>query len=147
MKHKDKRVLVLIALGAGVLLLNQIGFGRNATSSIFLTAVQEKGRKFSLVQVSKNISMTFSPGISQLSTQTACADTPPQLALFFNLPMPVNRADAQDLVMLPGIGPRISARILNYRAEHGTLKPKDLTKIQGIGPSMTKRLQPLLCFD
>lgn len=56
--------------------------------------------------------------------------------LFFS-PLPINSADALLLQTIPGIGPGISTRIVQYRQEHGPLQHlDDLLNIPGIG---TKR--------
>jgi hypothetical protein len=83
-----------------------------------------------------------------LADSLSCADTPPQAARFFGLPLPVNRADQQALMALPGIGPKLSENILKYRAKQGGISgPDDLIKVKGIGPKRLARLTPLVCFD
>jgi DNA uptake protein ComE-like DNA-binding protein len=83
-----------------------------------------------------------------LNSSLSCVDTPPEAARFFGLPLPVNRADQQSLMALPGIGPKLSANILKYRAEQGDITgPDDLIKVKGIGPKRLARLTPLLCFE
>ncbi|WP_417915039.1 ComEA family DNA-binding protein [Candidatus Electronema sp. JM] len=83
-----------------------------------------------------------------LADEMACADIPPELAAFFHLPLPVNRADQAALMRLPGIGPKLAESIITYRAEHGGITgPDDLIKVKGIGPKRLVNLTPLLCFD
>ncbi|MCX6092168.1 MAG: helix-hairpin-helix domain-containing protein [Candidatus Bipolaricaulota bacterium] len=54
----------------------------------------------------------------------------------------VNAASAAELTELPGIGPVLAARILAYRAEHGTFRTLDeLTAVKGIGPSTVEGLR------
>ncbi len=46
----------------------------------------------------------------------------------------INTADAAELDKLPGIGPALAERIIQYRMEHGLfLQPEDLKKVSGIG--------------
>lgn len=79
---------------------------------------------------------------------TSCANTPPELAAFFNLPLPVNRADQTALMRLPGIGPKLAENILRYRERQGGFAgPDDLLHVKGIGPKRFARLLPFLCFD
>ncbi len=47
----------------------------------------------------------------------------------------VNRASADELQRLPGIGPMTAARIVEYRAAHGGFRrPEELQDVPGIGP-------------
>jgi DNA uptake protein ComE-like DNA-binding protein len=87
-------------------------------------------------------------GLPIIAGMSSCADTPPQLAAFFNLPLPVNRADQSAFMRLPGIGPKLAAQIIRSREEQGKMaKPDDLLKVKGIGPKRSASLLPLLCFD
>ena len=47
----------------------------------------------------------------------------------------LNRATAEELQRLPGIGPSTAARIVEYRDAHGGFqRPEDLQDVPGIGP-------------
>ena len=60
----------------------------------------------------------------------------------------VNRASAEELASLPGIGPALAARIVEYRTAHGAFATMDdLGAVPGIGPAMQSKLTPLLRFD
>lgn len=60
-------------------------------------------------------------------------------------PIDLNRATETDLKRLPGIGPKIAARILAYRDEHGPFATVDaLAKVSGIGPRTVAKLKPLV---
>jgi competence protein ComEA len=60
----------------------------------------------------------------------------------------VNRASADELASLPGIGPALAARIVEYRTAHGAFATMDdLGAVPGIGPAMQSKLTPLLRFD
>ncbi len=147
-EHQDKRTLVLIALGLGVMALHWLPFNVGQPSSDFISGVAGKQYLAASVRIQKNSSVPIPADAVRLSGQTSCADTPPRLALFFNLPMPVNQADFKDLIMLPGIGPRMAERILNFRTTQGPISgPESLKQIRGIGPKLTDRLLPLVCFD
>jgi len=55
----------------------------------------------------------------------------------------LNRASADELEGLPGIGPKTAQRILDDRRVRGPFhKPKDLTRVKGIGPKTLERLLP-----
>jgi competence ComEA-like helix-hairpin-helix protein len=62
------------------------------------------------------------------------ASLPPALANIFFQPIPINRADADILTSLPGIGPVLAERIVQRREKHGPFRSKDeLLHIAGIG--------------
>jgi len=84
-----------------------------------------------------------------LTAGMSCPNIPPELAAFFNLPLPVNRADQAALMRLPGIGPKLAENIIHYREERqgGIAGQDDFIKVKGIGPKRSVLLLPLLCFD
>lgn len=60
-------------------------------------------------------------------------------------PLDLNAADARALEALPGIGPSLAARIVEYRARHGPFRRvEDLLAVPGIGPRTLERLRPLV---
>jgi competence ComEA-like helix-hairpin-helix protein len=53
-----------------------------------------------------------------------------------------NRATAQELEALPGIGPVLAARIVADREAHGRFRRvEDLDRVSGIGPRMLERVR------
>ena len=60
----------------------------------------------------------------------------------------INSASAEELAALPGIGPALAARIVEYRTAHGAFATMDdLGAVPGIGAAMQTKLTPLLRFD
>jgi competence protein ComEA len=54
----------------------------------------------------------------------------------------INRASADELRALPGIGPALAARVVAWRVEHGPFRSVDeLEKVPGIGPKTATRLR------
>ena len=57
----------------------------------------------------------------------------------------LNRATAAELETLPGVGPVLSGRIIEYRRRVGALgSVEELGEVSGIGPATIERLRPLV---
>jgi competence ComEA-like helix-hairpin-helix protein len=55
----------------------------------------------------------------------------------------VNSASVEELEALPGVGPALARRIVEWRAENGRFRAvDDLDHVAGIGPAMLARLRP-----
>ena len=58
----------------------------------------------------------------------------------------LDTATATDLQTLPGIGPALADRIINYRATHPHIATVDaLDDVPGIGPSLIEKIRPGVC--
>jgi competence protein ComEA len=69
----------------------------------------------------------------------------PQL-LTLGLALDLNNATALDLDSLPGIGPALAQRIIDYRQSHGPFKNiDDLEQVSGIGPKKLAQIKPYVC--
>ncbi len=80
--------------------------------------------------------------------QNTFKSIPPELALFFNRPVPLNRCQQSDLELLPGIGPHLAALIINERQKNGGISgPEALRHVHGIGPARLQRILPLVSFQ
>ncbi len=98
-------------------------------------------------QANQNDLLELPFGLLAITPDLPCEEIPPELALLFHLPLPINRADQEELMLLPGIGPKLSERTISFREGQGPITgPEDFIRIKGIGPKMTARLTPLLCF-
>jgi competence protein ComEA len=57
----------------------------------------------------------------------------------------INTGSAQDLNSLPGIGPSIAQRIIDYRAAHGPFSQiEDIMNVAGIGPATFDNIKDLI---
>ena len=84
-------------------------------------------------------------------TETSIADpsnTPPSARVpsgAGHATLDLNRASEQELEALPGIGPVLAERIVEYRHARGTFHDvEQLRKVKGIGKKKFERLRPLV---
>ncbi|MBQ2657367.1 MAG: ComEA family DNA-binding protein [Erysipelotrichaceae bacterium] len=57
----------------------------------------------------------------------------------------INSADIEELCTLPGIGPKIAQRILDYRIKQGSfLSLEEIKNVSGIGNVKFKRIKELI---
>jgi competence protein ComEA len=59
----------------------------------------------------------------------------------------INQASAEELQRLPGIGPKISQRIVEERRKGSFRTMADLKRVHGIGPKTLQRLEPYISFE
>jgi len=60
----------------------------------------------------------------------------------------VNTADGNALQALPGIGPVLAQRILDYREAHGKfVRPEDIKNVKGIGDSIFEQIEDLIAIE
>ncbi len=58
-------------------------------------------------------------------------------------PVDLDRASAEDLAAVPGIGPGLAAEVVRDREERGPFgKPDALRRVRGIGPARMERARP-----
>jgi competence protein ComEA len=68
--------------------------------------------------------------------------------LTLGLPIDLNAATASDLDALPGIGPALAGRLVEYRQQHGPFKKIDeLINVSGIGPKLLEKIKPFLIIS
>lgn len=57
----------------------------------------------------------------------------------------INYANADEIEKLPGIGPSLAQRIVEYRTKNGRFKePGELKKVKGIGDKLFDKIQPFI---
>lgn len=58
----------------------------------------------------------------------------------------INKADVEDLETIPGIGPSMAEKIVNYRNENGNFKSiEDLKNVSGIGEKKFESMREYIC--
>ena len=63
------------------------------------------------------------------------------------LRLSINTSGADELVLLPGIGPSIAQRIVDYRTEHGLFQNiEELMNVPGIGQAKYESLSSQICL-
>ena len=64
------------------------------------------------------------------------------------LPVNINTAAAEELDVLPGIGPALAGRIIAYREEHGPFTAvEDLLEVSGIGEKVLDGLRDQIVLE
>jgi hypothetical protein len=144
---KDKRALVLFALGVGILAVDWFTHPLIMDHSRYFW--QQPENHASPVVITTALKKPLSAeSACEFSKNMACSITPPRLALFFDLPVPLNRADYLTLTMLPGIGRKRAENILKFRARQGPIIDAGmLARVEGISRKLSGRLEPMLCFN
>lgn len=57
----------------------------------------------------------------------------------------LNKANSKELEQLPGVGPVIAARIIQYREQHGGFSSlQELIEVKGIGEKTVEKIKPYL---
>lgn len=60
----------------------------------------------------------------------------------------LNLAERSELLILPGVGPALADRIIQYRQTEGPFRqPEEIEKIRGIGKIKTAKLLPYLTVE
>ncbi len=68
--------------------------------------------------------------------------------LVFNEPIDINSATANELELLPGIGPILAARIIEARRRsNGFSSTAELERVKGLSPARLKALIPYITIE
>ena len=155
--ERDFRVPVLLLSGLIIFALSCFSPESERQASLYYLVPAQDGGKAEILRVPpsaspEQVNQIAPPpdalaDVLALGPDIPCGAAPPEITRLFNLPLPINRADQESLMLLPGIGPKMAARIIAFREEQGDITgPDDFIRVKGIGPKMTARLTPLLCF-
>lgn len=73
---------------------------------------------------------------------------PARLAPLFFQPIPINQADEELLITIPGIGPAFARRIIEFREYYGRINAiEELDAVRGVGPVKLEILKTHLVAD
>lgn len=90
-----------------------------------------------LARISPHLTLApapLAPRVQRSQPSRAVRGEPPVVDL--------NRASAAELEALPGVGPSLAARIVDWRGRHGRFRSvDDLEKVPGIGPATVARVR------
>lgn len=126
---KVVRVVMVIVMG--------ILFGLSALSGVAM-AVEKKEAASGMAVVAEK---------STAPAKAVAGEKNPEIKASKGLPkdLNINTADKDQLVALPGIGPKAAEAILAYRKDNGNFKSvDDLTKVKGIGDKTLEKIRPYL---
>ncbi|MBL7033526.1 MAG: ComEA family DNA-binding protein [Candidatus Delongbacteria bacterium] len=83
--------------------------------------------------------------LPQVSDDTPVSDESAATGVSGTAPLDINRASATELETLPGVGPVLAQRIVDWRQQQGPfLQEDDLLQVRGIGQRSLERLLPLI---
>ena len=85
----------------------------------------------------------FLPGLLSQSANLEPAVYEPASQIGVELRLDLNQATSEQLQELPGIGPALAGRILEYREKNGPFRsPWELTAVSGLGEAKVSDLLP-----
>lgn len=90
------------------------------------------------------------PAVGEAMPDTASAPTTsdPTTVVLPTSPVNINTAAADELLMLPGIGPTKAQNLIDYRTRNGPfILVDDLQEVPGFGPVLIDNLRPYLTVD
>lgn len=87
------------------------------------------------------------PGLLEASREEREAELRRRTPLAEGETVDPNRAPAEELDRLPGVGPSVARAIVAEREAGGFFRsPEELERVRGIGPATLERIRPLLDF-
>lgn len=130
-------------LVAAILLVLWIGWpAPHDSAPIGDVQTVEGERQETVVQREERAAVSRQPSPTTAAVSTAAQAHPPQGKL------DPNRATAEELQALPGIGPVLAQRVIEQRTTHGPFHTvDDLRDVKGIGKKRMDQLRPLIMVD
>ena len=80
-----------------------------------------------------------------LSAQSKAPAPKPTATATAAAPVNLNTATAEQLATIPGVGPKMAERIIDYRQKSGGFKKiEDLMNVSGVGEKSFLKMKPLI---
>lgn len=134
------RYLVVIA---AVLCAMIIGYNLFFTPEVKITAVYVDSSS-----VSDSGGVPVNTGIVEPESRIELSEVPTPAGASFAGKININEATAEELDSLPGIGPVLAGRILEYREKNGRFQSLDqLKNVSGIGESTFEKLKDFITLE
>lgn len=110
------------------------------TNKINLAAKLEDGQQLQIPDTSGNV-----PGAASTSTGPFTVITTPGATQNSSDLVNINTATLDQLDTLPGIGPTIAQKIIDYRTQHGPFANiEDIMNVSGVGPATFDNIKNLI---
>ncbi|MCF7796326.1 MAG: helix-hairpin-helix domain-containing protein [Lentisphaeria bacterium] len=91
---------------------------------------------------------TFQAVSHELNSNTAIVESKAEKISMLEGTININQADTATLQQLPGIGPTLASRIIDFRSEHGPFTQiEDLKKVKGIGTKMFEKISKIISAE
>lgn len=131
----DNRIWAVLFLGVSMLVIFAV---QHKGSTNYHTAFQQMELR--------EIDHTLAWVAEEAHTVTPPATLRAEMAPFFFAPVPINSADQELLITLPGIGPGMAKRIIDFRKKGPIKNADDFMRIEGIGSKRYGSLQQYITF-
>jgi len=120
---------------------------RSEVDKLFST-MHNNGKLTELSQKWFNADLSQVPDLTSISDQVVLSTSTPIITTENNGLININTATAAEIETLPGIGPTLAQRIVDFRVANGPfITPDDLLKVNGIGPSTYELIKNLITVE